>query len=321
MEVGAGLLHREDRAPHHHHVVQPDTRQLGGDVGRHLGRDAGPRRQLVARQAHTDDGVRTRRVANRRDHPTRERQSVGPLVTAMVRETRHELANEAVLSGVDLHAVTTRRHCNTGGIGETGDDDRDVLGLHPLGHLAAVHLGNARRRPQGKLRIRGRALTTGMIEAGDHQRAVRVARVGDGAPSGAARGCQRRAFVRPIAGVHAGALGDDDAASTSGPTLVVGDVPRRESAFVVAEIGDVRTEHDPVRGRATPECERGTKIHRRAETGLRERVTGLEWSIAGFGAEPGVTIDNACSPSPPTHSGSGPSSGIPVKNFAAMHPP
>ena len=143
VEVGAGLLHRENRAPDDHHVVQPDARQFGRDARRHFGGDAGPWRQLVARQAHTDDGVRTRRVANRRDHPTGERQSVGPLVTAMVRETRHELANEAVLSGVDFHTVATGRDGDASGIGETGDDGGDVLGFHPFGYFATVDLGNA----------------------------------------------------------------------------------------------------------------------------------------------------------------------------------
>ena len=40
----------------------------------------------------------------------------------------------------------------------------------------------------------------------------------------------------------------------------------------------------------------------------------------------GITVSperaaSACSPNPRTHSGSGPSKGSPVKNFAAMHPP
>ena len=47
-----------------------------------------------------------------------------------------------------------------------------------------------------------------------------------------------------------------------------------------------------------------------------------EWSTSDFGIA--VSTDraaSACSPNPRTHSGSGPSSGSPVKNFAAMHPP
>ena len=45
-----------------------------------------------------------------------------------------------------------------------------------------------------------------------------------------------------------------------------------------------------------------------------------EWSSDGFGAR-SSTPASAGSPWPRTHSGSGPSSGRPVKNFAAMHPP
>ena len=52
-------------------------------------------------------------------------------------------------------------------------------------------------------------------------------------------------------------------------------------------------------------------------------VTGTlrcEWSTEGFGVAP-ETAASAASPWPCTHSGSGPSSGRPVKNFAAMQPP
>jgi hypothetical protein len=52
------------------------------------------------------------------------------------------------------------------------------------------------------------------------------------------------------------------------------------------------------------------------------RGAGREWSTSDFGIA--VSADraaSACSPNPRTHSGSGPSSGSPVKNFAAMHPP
>src|SRR5690606_28272867 len=60
------------------------------------------------------------------------------------------------------------------------------------------------------------------------------------------------------------------------------------------------------------------------DTGTAERRRGAvrrEWSLSGFGAAPAPTSSSARSALPLTHSGSGPSSGSPVKNFAAMHPP
>lgn len=58
-----------------------------------------------------------------------------------------------------------------------------------------------------------------------------------------------------------------------------------------------------------------------AALGLRVRVTGFEWSRLGLGVRRGSTSASASSASPPTHSGSGPSRGSPVKNLAAMQPP
>lgn len=115
-----------------------------------------------------------------------------------------------------------------------------------------------------------------MIECGDHQRTVRMARVGDGTPTVAATIGQRRSFVWPITRVDARAFRDDDPATTASAAFVVRDVSRRECPFIVTKIRDMGPEHDSIRGCATPETERGTKAHRRAETGLRERVTGFE---------------------------------------------
>ena len=52
-------------------------------------------------------------------------------------------------------------------------------------------------------------------------------------------------------------------------------------------------------------------------------VAGRRWPWSGPGWRPGrgASPASARSPYPCTHSGSGPSSGRPVKNFAAMHPP
>ena len=66
-----------------------------------------------------------------------------------------------------------------------------------------------------------------------------------------------------------------------------------------------------------------------ARDGVQRRVSrtgtraGLEWSIAGLGraTSRAAAASIAASPCPLTHSGSGPSSGMPTKNFAAMQPP
>jgi len=55
-------------------------------------------------------------------------------------------------------------------------------------------------------------------------------------------------------------------------------------------------------------------------TGVPSRVT-FEWPMAACARAPSAIDASAVSPWPCTHSGSGPSSGRPVKNFAAMHPP
>ena len=55
--VGAGLLGGEDRAPHHHDVVDARGHKGGGEAGGHLRRDAGPWGELIARQAQADDPV------------------------------------------------------------------------------------------------------------------------------------------------------------------------------------------------------------------------------------------------------------------------
>ena len=87
VHVGPGLLDREDGAPHDDEVVD-EVGQRGGDAGRLLGRDAGPRRQLVAREAQPDDGVgRGRR--HRLQHRAGEGGAVlAPLVAAVVGEAR-----------------------------------------------------------------------------------------------------------------------------------------------------------------------------------------------------------------------------------------
>ncbi len=82
--------------------------------------------------------------ANGFDHLAGEQQPIGaPLVAAVVGEAAEELADQAVLAGVDLHAVAAGLAGELGPGREAGDHRGDVVGLHPLRHLAAVHLGHA----------------------------------------------------------------------------------------------------------------------------------------------------------------------------------
>ncbi len=57
VEVGPGLLDREDRPAHDDQIVDASRRQRGGDLGGLLRRDPRPRRQLVTRQPQADDAV------------------------------------------------------------------------------------------------------------------------------------------------------------------------------------------------------------------------------------------------------------------------
>ena len=100
------------------------------------------------------------------------------------------------------------------------------LGLHPLRHLAAVDLGHPRGRPQLALAVRTGALAAGVVEraitsAPCAWQAATIARPPVAAPLG-----QRRSLVRPVAVVHAGALGHDDAAAAARRVGVVRGVPR-----------------------------------------------------------------------------------------------
>ena len=75
VEVGPGLLGGEDRAPHDDDVVEPEADELGRDGRRLLGRDARPRRELVARQPQPDDAVAADGGADRLDHLSRRTRS------------------------------------------------------------------------------------------------------------------------------------------------------------------------------------------------------------------------------------------------------
>ena len=228
VEVGTGLLDREDRAPHDDDVVDAGADEVGGDRRRHLRRDAGPRGDLVARQAQPDDVVGADGGPHGGEHGAGEVQAVGaPLVAALVRQPGQELAHEAVLAGVDLDAVAPGLDGSRGGGDEAVDDGGDVLGLHPLRDLARRHLRHPRRRPQRRLAVGRRALPAGVVERGDDERAVRPAGGDDGGPPGGGPGGQRRPLVRPVGLVDARPLDDDRAAPAAGPPLVVGGVAAR----------------------------------------------------------------------------------------------
>ena len=217
--------------------------------GAMLGRDPGPRCELVAREPQPDDRGRRRRP-DRLDHLTGEAEPVaGPsCVVALVRESRQELAHQAVLAGIDLDAVAAGVDGDPRRAGEPIDDGRDVVGLHRLGDLSRVDLGHPRRRPQRALAVRRRTLATGVVERCDDERAVRSTRSDDRRPN-------RRAH-RSASGARSYGQSDswtqapsdhDRAAAAARPALVVGHVAGRDRAVVVAEIGDVRAEHDAVR--------------------------------------------------------------------------
>ena len=239
---------------HDDDVVDAGGDEVGGDRRSHLRRDARPRGDLVAREAQPDDVLGAHRGSHRGDHGAGEVQAIGsPLVASLVGQPGQELAHEAVLAGVDLHAVAPGIDGSRGGGDEAVDDGGDVVGLHPLGDLARRHLRHARRGPQRRLAVGRRTLPAGVVERGDDERSMGPAGGGDRRPPGGGPGRQRRPLVGPVGLVDARPLEDDRAAPASGPTLVVGGVASGEAAVVVTEVGDVRAEQDAVRCRARSE--------------------------------------------------------------------
>ena len=131
-----------------------------------------------------------------------KRSAVGaPLVVALVREPGQELADQAVLAGVDLDAVAAgvdgepaprrrtrrrRRRCR-----------RPPSTSAPRGVLTS---GTRDGAHSGALAVGRRALPAGVVERGDDERAVRRGRRrrSPAQPSAAPLG-QRRPLVRPVA--------------------------------------------------------------------------------------------------------------------------
>ena len=91
-------------------------------------------------------------------------------------------------------------------------------------------------------------------------------------------------------------------------------MPRRHSGGARRQERDVDGEGDRRRVLGWPGSMKWSQ--RAATTSVRR-----EWSSEGRGISCTGTDPSSASPSPPTHSGSGPSSGRPVKNLAAMQPP
>ena len=183
-----------------------------------------------------------------------------------------------MLAGVDLDAVAACLHRQLGRACEPGDDGGDVVGLHHLRDLARVHLRHPGRGEERRLAVRARPLPTGVVERGEDQRTVRVARRCDLRPAVGAPLGQRRALVRPVAAVHARSLDDDRAAAATGAGGVVRDVPLRQAAIVVAEVRDVRAEQQAVRRRGGADVERLEEPHRQLATGC-STSTGITRAV------------------------------------------
>ena len=296
--VGPGGVDGEDRAADDHEVVDVG-RQLAGDLGGGLRREARPGRQLVAAEAEADHVVGTDRLADGGEDLAGEAEPVLAVgVAPQVGETGEELADQAVLAGVDLDAVEAGAYGEAGGVAEAVDHRGDVAVLHHLGDLAGVDLGDAGGRPQLPLGVGGRSLAAGVPEPGEHDAAVALGRRGEGGPAGPALLGQRCPLVGPVARVDRRLLDDDRAAAAGEAPLVVGEVALRQRP-APAEVGLVGPEQEPVGGGDRAQVDRFEEPHsgavrtgwwsagparRRSE--LRERLVswiGLEWSALTVG--------------------------------------
>ncbi len=262
VDVRAGLLDREDGAPHDDEVVDA----VGQRRRRCAGACSGVMPAHGASSSHERRRPTTARRRRRRGRPParsrakRVRSWPHSSPRWLVRPDRN-WRTQAVLAGVDLHAVAARAARPGGGRAEAVDHGCDVLGLHPLRDLAGVDLGHPRRRPQLTLAVGRRALPAGVAERGEHERAVVVDGVGDLGPAvGRTRSASGAALVGPVRRVDAGLLGDDDPAAARRPAPVVGEVAIREAAVASAQVGDVGAEQDAVASGAPAEGQRAEQL-------------------------------------------------------------
>jgi len=180
---------------------------------------------------------------------------LAPLVAALVRQARQELADQGVLAGVDVDPVAAGAHRRTGGRCEAGDDRVDVADLHRLGDLTTVDLGDTRRRPQLPLvPVRG-ALSACVAERREHQGSLGVTGRRDLTPARLGVGPQRRALIGPVGLMDRSLLDRDDPGAARRAAPVVRHVALRDRA-AAAQVRLVGTEHHPGRGLERADAQR-----------------------------------------------------------------
>ena len=125
--VGGG---GERPAAHHDEQVE-GAGHRGHLIGGLLGRDAGPRCELVTGQPQPQHAPRAQLGADRGDHLAGQPQPVGAVAVApQVGQAGVELPQQPERAGVQLDAVEPGRHGEPGARRETGDDLVDLLLLH-----------------------------------------------------------------------------------------------------------------------------------------------------------------------------------------------
>ena len=96
-------------------MPQPTSSAAMSGASAAVNRKAQPRAASVAAQPQPDDRI-ARGAAHRIDHPAGEQGAVrAPFVVTQVRQTAHELTDQAVLSGVDLDTVAAGTDCDARG--------------------------------------------------------------------------------------------------------------------------------------------------------------------------------------------------------------
>ena len=239
-----------------------------------LGRDARPRRELVAGQPQRQHQLPAQSLADGRENLSGQAQPVGAvLIAAHVAQPGVELPQQSEGPGVQLHAGQPRPPRGSRGSRESADHGIDLGLLHFGRQLSARRVGEAGRRPQNGLRERRGALSAGVPEPGQHKSSVRLACAGDRGPAGLALGGQRRPLVRPIVGGDGCGFGDENADATLGAAGVIGDVPvtYRPAAPQVGRVGA----EDHAR-RCRP-------------AGQRHRL-GQQWHAAASVVSPGMPV-------------------------------